>query len=149
MKSKAIYFDVCTLCRPFDDQNYLRIRLETEAYHMILAKVKAGLFTMLVSKAHVKEIEAIPDLSERIDLQTILEKFGKPVSVNVAQTRKRADELIKAGFGIADAAHVAFSEKANAEFVSCDDALIKKCSKHGINTWCGNPILFCEKEGLK
>ncbi|MCL4321813.1 MAG: hypothetical protein M0016_00195 [Deltaproteobacteria bacterium] len=27
---KLIYIDVCALCRPFDDQSLLRIRLETE-----------------------------------------------------------------------------------------------------------------------
>jgi hypothetical protein len=28
---KTIYLDVCALSRPFDEQGYLRIRLETEA----------------------------------------------------------------------------------------------------------------------
>ncbi|MDF2953368.1 MAG: hypothetical protein OD816_000613 [Thermodesulfobacterium sp.] len=32
---KLIYLDVCALCRPFDDQSYLRIRMETEAINLI------------------------------------------------------------------------------------------------------------------
>jgi len=32
---KLIYPDVCALCRPFDDQSYLRIRMETEAVNLI------------------------------------------------------------------------------------------------------------------
>ena len=28
---KTLYLDVCFLCRPFDDQNQLRICLETDA----------------------------------------------------------------------------------------------------------------------
>jgi len=29
-RMKILYLDVCALCRPFDDQNQLRIRLETD-----------------------------------------------------------------------------------------------------------------------
>ncbi len=36
-----IYLDVCSLCRPFDDQSYTRIRLETEAVNLILSRVKS------------------------------------------------------------------------------------------------------------
>ena len=35
---KSIYIDVCALSRPFDDQSFLRIRLETEALNLILSK---------------------------------------------------------------------------------------------------------------
>ena len=103
----------------------------------------------MVSKAHTKEIEAIPDVFERIELQTLLERLGEPVKVNLTKTRKRAEELVELGFGIADAAHVAFAEQAQAQFISCDDTLIKKCLNHDINVWCGNPVAFCEKEGLR
>jgi len=27
----TVYLDVCALCRSFDDQSFLRVRLETEA----------------------------------------------------------------------------------------------------------------------
>jgi predicted nucleic acid-binding protein len=49
----------------------------------------------------------------------------------------------------ADAAHVAFVEIVGAEFISCDDKLVKKCKKYKIKIWCGNPIDFCVKEDLK
>ncbi len=65
---KSIYLDVCSLSRPFDDQNIMRIRLETEAVNLILLKVKEGRFKLLVSFAHFREIEAIPDPVERIEL---------------------------------------------------------------------------------
>ena len=41
-ETKRIYLDVCALSRPFDDQAFLRIRLETEAVNLILSKTKAG-----------------------------------------------------------------------------------------------------------
>lgn len=53
------------------------------------------------------------------------------------------------GFGVADAAHLAFSESVKADFISCDDKLLKKCAQIEIDIWTGSPILFCEKEDLK
>ncbi len=149
MDEKPIYLDVCTLSRPFDDQSYLRIRLETEAVNLILSKIKQGKYRLLVSPVHIKEIGAIEDIFERVELQTILEKFGEPVMVNMAKSRARAEELVSLGFGVADAAHVTIAEQAGALFISCDDKLIKKCLNHEINVWCGNPVAFCEKEELR
>jgi hypothetical protein len=93
---KLIYLDVSALSRPFDDQDFMRIRLETEAVNLILSKVREGGLRLLVSSVHWKEIDAIQDV-----------------------------------------------------IVSCDEKLLKKCLTHKIKVWCGNPVSFCEKEGLK
>jgi predicted nucleic acid-binding protein len=147
---KTIYLDVCALSRPFDEQDYLRIRLETEAVNLILSKVRESYYRLLVSSAHVKEIEAIPDVFERIELQTLLDKLGEPAKVDLIKTRIRAEELVDLGFGVADAAHVTFAEQAGYSFImSCDDKLVKKCLNHKINVWCGNPVTFCEMEDLR
>ena len=120
------------LSRPFDDQSYLRIRLETEAVNLILSKVKNGEYTLAISPVHWEEIKAIAEIFERIDLQERLKTMGKPIKTDLDIARKRADELCELNFGIADAAHVAFAEQGGAEFISCDDSLIKKClSIHG------------------
>lgn len=37
-----LYLDVCALSRPFDEQDYLRIRLETEAVNLILSNIRKG-----------------------------------------------------------------------------------------------------------
>lgn len=116
---------------------------------MILSKIKEGSYRLMFSPVHLREIEAIPDVSEQIELLTIIHGLGERVKVDMAQTRMRADELIKLHFGVADAAHVAFAEQCMAQFISCDDILIKKCLRHKISTWCGDPVAFCEKEGLK
>lgn len=117
--------------------------------NLILSKVKEGCYRLLVSTVHNKEIEAIPNVFERIELQTLLEKLGIPVNVDIPKTRKRAEELATIGFGVADAAHIAFAEMTEAEFITCDDKLIKKCTNHKINIWFGNPVAFCEKENLR
>jgi len=149
MKLKPIYIDVCALSRPFDNQEFMRIRLETEAVNLILSNVKAGNYKLLVSTVHIKEIDAIIDPIERIELQMVLNKWGERIIVNLKKTRIRAEYLVNSGFGVADAAHVAFAEQIEAPFISCDDRLIKKCLNHKISVWCGNPVAFCEKEMLK
>ncbi|MCD6129970.1 MAG: hypothetical protein J7J10_03345 [Deltaproteobacteria bacterium] len=146
---KLIYLDVCALCRPFDDQSFLRIRVETEAINLIFSEVKEGFYQIIKSPVHIKEIEAIRDEVERIQLMILLDKYGKDAGVNFSKTRKRAEGLVSLGFGIADAAHVAFAEMEKAEFISCDKKLVKKCVRHKIEVWCGNPLAFCEKEDLK
>jgi predicted nucleic acid-binding protein len=147
--SKSIYIDVCALSRPFDDQNYMRIRLETEALNLILLKIREGKLKLLFSPVHIIEIEAIPDTFERIELQTILNELGVPIKGDMSKIRARAEDLVSSGFGVADAAHVAFAEYSGAQFISCDEKLLKKCLTHKIKVWCGNPVSFCEKEGLK
>lgn len=146
---KLIYFDVCVLSRPFDDQSFLRIRLETEAANLILSKVRNEEYRLVISPIHLEEIRAISDAFERIELQERLKVIGKSVKIDLAAVKKRAEKLYGLKFGVADAAHVAFAEKCGAEFISCDDALIKKCSRYSIKIWCGNPVAFCEKEGLR
>lgn len=144
-----LYLDVCALSRPFDDQHPLRIRLETEAVHLILAQVKQGRYVLLVSPVHRREIAAISDVYERTGLQTILDQYGVPPAVDIVATKQRAEDLVMMGFGVADAAHVAFAEQSGAPFISCDDKLLKRCSRHKVTIWYGNPVAYCEKEGLR
>lgn len=149
MKPRPVYLDVCALCRPFDDQGYARIRLETDAVNLILEKIREGKYAFAVSPVHRREINAIADAFERLDLLTMLETIGKPVEVDLQTARKRAEELYQRGLGVADAAHVAFAEQCGADFITCDDKLLKQCLRSNVVTWCGDPVLFCVKENLK
>ena len=63
--------------------------------------------------------------------------------------RLRAEDLARRGFGIADAAHIAYAEAGGADFITCDDKLLKKCSKTDLSIWNGDPLQFCSKENLK
>jgi len=59
-----VYLDVSALCRPFDDQTQMRIRLETDAVQLIFSHMRSGSLVMVASPVHDVEIGAIPDLSE-------------------------------------------------------------------------------------
>ena len=146
---KRIYLDVCALCRPYDDQSYLRIQLEAIAVQLIFSAIGQNMYELVYSPVHVAEISAISDQLERFELYHLLQETGKFITADKGQSRERAEELLLFGLGPADAAHLAFAEVAGADFVTCDDRLCKKCRKLGLAIWAGDPVAFCDKEGLR
>jgi len=50
-----IYPDICTLCRPFDDQSQPRIWLESQALCVILNLIEDGQIEMTRSPIHELE----------------------------------------------------------------------------------------------
>src|SRR6476620_8732400 len=73
---KRIYLDVCALCRPFDDQQQIRIRLEAIAVELILATIRQTKLQMIVSPVHIVEINAITIAEEREQLLILLQELG-------------------------------------------------------------------------
>ena len=147
--SKRIYLDVCTLGRPYDDQAQLRIRLETDAYYMILAHVRAGAYALLVSPVHFVEVAVNGNASERRKVEHLLREVGIPVTCSRSAARQRAEELVGTGFGIADAAHVAYAEGSADAFITCDGRLKKRCQRIGIRIPVCTPVEFAVMEGLR
>lgn len=146
--ASRIYLDVCALCRPFDDQSQMRIRLETDAVQLILSHVRSGNLTLVVSPAHDVEIGAIDDLTEREHLLSTLQQVGHRVTFDLRQVRERAEHRARQGLGPADAAHLAFAEEVGADFITCDDLLLRQCRRIQPAVWCGTPVAFCDKENL-
>ena len=144
----AVYLDLCALCRPFDDQKQMRIRLEADAVQLILSHIRVGNLRLSVSPAHDFEISAIDDVTERQHLIAMLHQIGHRSNYDLKQTRERAERLVQAELGPADAAHLAFAESAGAAFVTCDDRLLRQCRCVQPGIWFGTPMGFCEKENL-
>lgn len=147
-QQQKVYLDVCTLCRPFDDQNQMRIRLETDAYYLILEAIKEHDYEMMISKVHFEEVNAIGDVQERYEILTLLKNYGVECACDVAKARARAEALHAKGFGVADAAHLAYAEALADVFLTCDDKLLKKCRKTDLNVLVMNPVEFCTQEDL-
>jgi predicted nucleic acid-binding protein len=127
----------------------MRIRLETDAYNLILLAIENKRYEMIISSMHSKELESIKDIKERIQIIHLLDEFGisKKIDLNIVKTR--ADELIKLKFGIADAIHLAFAEISSDFLITCDDKFEKKSRKIKTNIVVVNPVEFCLKEDLK
>jgi hypothetical protein len=147
--TRPVYLDVCSLCRPFDDQSFIRVRLETEAVNLILVNVHMKRYSLLVSSVHFLELSSISDLSERVQIEKLLQLEGRTIKGDLVRVQNRTTDLMDQGFGVADAAHVAFAESQNADFISCDDRLVLRCIKHKISVWAGTPVAFCDKENLQ
>ena len=137
---KTLYIDVCVLCRPYDDQNQLRIRLETDGIFLILRQIEIGLYRAMVSPVHYKEVSAIREVSERLEMESLLDRLNKPCEYDLIQARDRAEALIDKGFGLADAAHVAFAEQLAEFFITCDDKLLKKCKQAALRITAMSPL---------
>jgi len=126
---KRVYLNVCALCRPFDDQHQVRIRLETSAVELILAHVRQTELELIVSPVHEWEINAVSDMEERKQLLPLLEELGTSGEFDLLTTRERAEQWLARGLGPADAAHLAFAEESGAEFVTGDDRLLRQCRR--------------------
>jgi predicted nucleic acid-binding protein len=151
MKYKKIYLDVCVFCRPFDAQNILRNRIETDAYFMIIAGAKAGRYEIKISPAHIAEAEDISDASERFELLSLFNKDCSFYKGNeTSKIRETAEKFHKSGFGVGDSAHLAYAEYISDIFVTCDDRLIKKCkSLKAYKLPVVDPVEFVILEGLR
>jgi predicted nucleic acid-binding protein len=146
---KRVYLDVCALCRPYDDQRQARVRLETTSVELILAHVRKNKIALIVSPIHDAEIEATADREERSQLMLQLRQLGTRPVFDLRAAQQRAEYLTAHGMGIADAAHLAFAEQSQAEFVTVDDRLVKLCRRVEPAIWCGTPLAYCDREGLK
>lgn len=146
---KKLYQDVSTLCRPFDNQNLMRIRFETDAYFLILSSIQRKKYDLIVSPIHFKEIESIEDIREKVQVIQLLNNYGKIPNYDFDKIRNRAEELVFFNFGIADAVHLAFAEHSSDYFITCDDKLIKRSKRTKMEIKIINPIEFCLIEELK
>lgn len=148
---EKIYFDICALGRPYDDQQYSRIEMETIAVPMISALVKAGKYSLFFAPIHEFELSRNTDAAERVEIIKFLYNYGENIRLRIKNyevLEKRTAELSSLGIGFADSFHVANAEFIGASFITCDDILIKKCNRHNVGIWFGTPIDFCKKEGL-
>ena len=154
MKSSSkilIYMDICALERPYDDQKYYRINLETIAVNLIIAYVRQKKITLYYSPVHEDEIafdENVLRLTEVEFFLTTCAQSAKKLTLNSERLEKRGREFRKAGLGIADAFHLAYAEELGAYFITCDDDLLKKARKCKLRVWLGTPIEFCQKENI-
>jgi predicted nucleic acid-binding protein len=143
-----LYLDVCTLCRPFDDQRSLRIRLETDAYYLVLQHIRMGRFQLVASPVHLLEISAIEIPCERQTLLALLDDLAVMIP-HQPDLQKRAELLVKRGLGIADAAHIAYAERNADFFLSVDDRLLRKAARIEAGPALCSPVQFCLRKDLK
>jgi len=137
-----IYFDMNVYNRPFDDQEQVKIRLETIAIFSILQKIKNGELILLWSFMIDFENTLNPyeDIRQEIEMTSSL---AKEIITPDDFIFSSAKEFEAKGIKPRDALHIACAIKGGAKyFLTCDDKLIKKASGLGINLKITNPISF-------
>lgn len=146
-KCKRIYFDVCSLGRPYDDQNQVRVRLESEAVKTVLFLVEAGDIVAINSEPIGFEINRMTDVERYVEVTTVVSGFGEYVPVGEAEMR-RGEVLASLGFGAMDALHLACAEKARADvLLTTDDGLLRKANKNvsSLTVRVMNPLTWIEE----
>ena len=146
-----IYFDVCCLNRPFDDQGQERIRLESEAVITILGRCHSKTMTLLSSEIVDLEISKIPgeDRKQKVMLLSSISKMNIIIGDDIIN---RAKDLNNIGFKSFDAFHIACAEKGQADvLLTTDDHLLKKAMSHRefLKVRLENPLRWLMEELIK
>ena len=121
-----IYFDCCSLQRPFDDKSHPRIAVEAEAVLAILSLCESDYLKLISSDALIFEIGRIPNQDRKEDALAILKIAQEAVELS-PEIEKLAGRLEASGLKPLDALHLAFASASKVDyFCTCDDKFLKK-----------------------
>jgi predicted nucleic acid-binding protein len=145
----VIYFDMCCLKRPFDDQTQPRIAVETTAITALAREVDEHRLPAVRSLAHEMENSQNTNLNRANSVAAWLDTLNplEPQPLAVAQ---RATELQQAGFRLMDALHIAWAEYLKADvLVTVDDSLLARSGRtQGIMIKVKEPVTLVKDLGL-
>jgi hypothetical protein len=121
-----IYFDMCSLQRPLDDQSQIRVVVEAQAVLGALALCESGQADLIASEALVFECDANPDAVRRDFAAGTIAKAAHFVKTD-DQVKARAQAFVDAGVKPLDALHLASAVAAEADFLcTCDDRFLRR-----------------------
>jgi len=136
-----IYLDHCCYNRPFDDQNGIMIRIETEAKLFIQHEIYTGRIDLVWSSMNDYENNDNPSLekSERI---AVWRGIAKEIVKTNDEILNNALKLEKTGLKPKDALHIASAIAARCDFFLTTDKGILNKQQIGIRAI--NPVSFVE-----
>lgn len=121
-----IYLDMCSFNRPYDDQTYIKIKLEAEAKLFIQHEVKEGRLKLAWSYILEFENEDNPYKERRETIESWIDLAFIDVEPSES-ILKQAEALEKKGIKADDALHIACAISAKCDyFITTDYKLIKK-----------------------
>lgn len=123
-----LYLDNCCYNRPFDDQEKLRIRLETEAKLGVQEMILANRLELAWSYILDFENELNPFEQRKVAVR----QWRRHATVDADETKEileKAEELVQVGLKSKDALHVACAIVLKCDyFLTTDDRLIRKAA---------------------
>jgi predicted nucleic acid-binding protein len=129
LQNWKIYLDTCCLNRLFNDQTQARIRQETGAVKIILARFFTTQWQWITSTVLVNEIGKTPNKTLRTEMEVLLDLADQNVTVGATE-KTRGTHLESLGFKWLDALHVACAESGRADvLLTTDDRMLRR-AKH-------------------
>jgi predicted nucleic acid-binding protein len=141
-----IYLDTCSLQRPLDNKNQIRIILEAEAVLGVIGLCETGKVELVSSEVLFFEVRQNPKMIRREFGLEVLAKADAFVRLN-EQIEKRAKEFTQLGIKPLDALHLASAEIGRADyFCTCDDKFLKKAKGiRGLKVRAISPVELIEE----
>jgi predicted nucleic acid-binding protein len=142
-----IYLDTCCFSRPLDDQEQLRVKLESQAILHIVKHAARGEWTIIGSDAVDTEIAAIRDIERRLAAEALAGYATERVDTG-SERHYRGGMLERLGFGMYDSLHIACAEAAGADvLLTTDDALIRRARRlqHEVGVSVANPLTWLKE----
>jgi predicted nucleic acid-binding protein len=138
-----LYLDNCCFNRPFDDQEQISVKLETEAKLSVQERISDGAFELVWS--YILEFENNQNpYSER---SSFVREWKDVAVCRITATEdivNAAERLENIGLKIKDALHIACAISANADFFLTTDKKLLNKNIDGITVI--NPIDFVRRQ---
>ena len=142
MPNVKVYLDNCVYNRPFDDQNDILIRLESEAKLFIQEQIRDKQIDLVWSSVNSYENNANPSPEKRERIMVWKSIAIQQCSINET-ILKKALELQALNFRAKDALHIAAAIYSRCDcFITTDKKIIKN-KIDGITVL--NPLAFVEE----
>jgi len=139
VKKLRIYLDVCAFNRPFDEQNQLKVRLETEAKLFIQQAIAIGMYELVWS--YILEYENNQNrLDDRRNAIYDWKKIAKIHCVEQEQIVEYAERLKGLNVRTKDALHIACAVYAKADYLITTDKQLFNLRLNDIRIV--NPLTF-------
>ena len=123
-----VYLDNCSYNRPFDDQNQMRIYLETQAKLYIQKLIRDGCLLLAISYVSRYEKWNSPYSKNKITIEKFFENATTFVDIDKAdRIERKANEIMEYGVKSKDALHISCAIDAACDyFITTDDEILRK-----------------------
>jgi len=138
-----LYLDNCCFNRPFDDQQQLKIKLETDAKLFIQQELLAGKYELAWSYVLDYEIGINP-FEERKEKFKQWKNIAKCFCAEEEVILLEAEKLVAMKFKIIDALHISAAKFLHCDYIITTDR--KMLNKEVPDILIVNPIDFLQKE---
>jgi len=122
-----LYLDTNVFCRPFDDQTTGGIREETEAFAVILEKIKENEAALVTSDLLLFEIRRIISAEKRSKASVYLPLSSRHYSLDDESLQLAREIMARFKVEPRDSLHLASALLMEAQyFLTCDDGVTKR-----------------------